>query len=211
MRHRLLLLLFPLLAACQTAAQTEEKPDIDEWQVLKAEAVKDPFARSNEFSVNFAAYTDSEWCYPLPGARVISPFGGKRRHAGTDLKTRTGALDTIYAVFAGTVTLSGPHFGYGNFVLIRHANGLETGYSHNTKNLVKVGQWVRAGQPVAIMGRTGRSSTDHLHFETRVNGKAFDSEKIFDHAAHQLRRAKFVFTRRPNGTLRITSEAAKAQ
>lgn len=211
MNYRLIFLLFPLFMASSTAAQTGVKPDIDEWQVLKAEAAKDPFARRNQFSVNFAAYADGDWCYPLPGSRVISPFGGARRHAGTDLKTTTGGRDTIYAAFAGSVTLSGPHYGYGNFVLIRHANGLETGYSHNTKNLVKKGQWVRAGQPVAIMGRTGRATTDHLHFETRVNGKAFDSEKIFDHANRQLRRAKFVFTRRSNGTLYISSEGAKTE
>ena len=195
-----------LLVGLTAQAQTEEKTDIDEWQVLKAEVAKDPFAHQNQFSINFAVYGDDDWHYPFPGAHIISPFGGKRHHAGTDLKTRTGARDTLRAAFAGEVTMSGPFYGYGNFVLIRHANGLETAYSHNTRNLVKRGQWVRAGQAIAIVGRTGRATTDHLHFEVRVNGKAFDSSKLFDHNANQLRKQKFVFTKQKNGTVKITSE-----
>lgn len=194
-----LFLLVNLLAYGQ-----EEKVDIDEWQVLKAEVSKDPFAHQNQFSINFAVYGEKDWKYPLPGAKIISPYGGSRHHAGTDLKTR--ANDTIYATFPGQIIISGPHYGYGNFVLIRHANGLETAYSHNTKNLVKVGQWVQAGQPIALTGQTGRASTPHLHFETRVNGKAFDSSKLFDHNANKLRMQKFVFTKQGNGIVKITQE-----
>lgn len=206
MKTKLLILIPIFFCSLPSMAQTEEKTDIDEWQVLKAEVAKDPFAHQNQFSINFAVYGDNDWHYPFPGAHIISPFGGKRHHAGTDLKTRTGARDTLRAAFPGEVTMSGPFYGYGNFVLIRHANGLETAYSHNTRNLVKRGQWVQAGQPIAIVGRTGRATTDHLHFETRVNGKAFDSSKLFDHNANQLRKQKFVFTKQKNGTVKITSE-----
>jgi methyl-accepting chemotaxis protein len=69
---------------------------------------------------------------------------------------------------------------------MRHANGLETLYSHNSRNLVKVGQWLQAGDPVGIEGRTGRATTDHLHFELRVKGKSFDSSRVFDHANNAL-------------------------
>ena len=181
----------------------DEIPDIDEWQVMKVEAAKDPFIHGGQFTINFANYTEEEWCYPLPGAKFLSPYGGARHHGGTDIKTFAG--DTTRAAFPGEVILSGPHYGYGYCVILRHANGLETLYSHHSRNLVKVGQWLHAGDPVGLEGRTGRATTDHLHFETRVKGKSFDSERIFDHANHALRRQIFVVTKQKNGSLKFTS------
>ena len=188
-------------------AQEEEPVDIDEWQVMKVEAAKDPFIHGDQFTINFANYTVEEWCYPLPGGKVISPFGGARHHGGTDIKTHAG--DTTRAAFPGEVILSGLHYGYGNCVIMRHANGLETLYSHHSRNLVKVGQWLQAGEPVGIEGRTGRATTDHLHFEIRVKGKAFDTERIFDHDNRTLRRQIFVVTKQKNGTLKFTAEQMK--
>ena len=185
----------------------DETPDIDEWQVMKVEAAKDPFAHGDQFTINFANYTEEEWCYPLPGAKFLSPYGGARHHGGTDIKTFAG--DTTRAAFPGEVILSGPHYGYGYCVILRHANGLETLYSHHSRNLVRVGQWLHAGDPVGLEGRTGRATTDHLHFETRVRGKSFDSERIFDHANHTLRKQIFVVTKHKNGTLKFTSEIIK--
>jgi len=182
----------------------DDIPDIDEWQVMKVEAAKDPFAHGDQFTINFANYTEEEWAYPLPGAKVISPYGGKRHHGGTDIKTRAG--DTLRAAFPGEVMISGPYYGYGNCVIMRHANGLETLYSHNSRNLVKVGQWLHAGEPVGIEGRTGRATTDHLHFEVRVKGKSFDSGRIFDHANNTLRRQIFVIHKQKNGALKFTAE-----
>jgi len=180
------------------------KVDIDQWQALKEEAVKDPFAKSNQFSIHFDKLKDDEWHYPLPGAHIISPYGGKRRHSGTDVKTRPN--DTIYAAFPGTVTMSQVYYAYGNTIIIRHANGLETLYSHQSKNLVKKGQWVKAGQPIGLTGRTGRATTEHLHFETRVNGKTFDSSKLYEHNNNTIKRKKFTFTKGANGAVRITEE-----
>lgn len=184
------------------AQKDDEQVDIDEWQVMRVAAAKDPFEKSKQFSINFANYADEEWHYPLPGGKVISPFGGSRRHGGTDIKTKAG--DTIRAAFPGEVILSGPFYAYGNFIVIRHANGLETAYSHNVRNLVKKGTWVHAGQPIALTGRTGRASTEHLHFETRVRGKAFDSSKIYDHSKHSIKREVMVFTKQPNGQIHIS-------
>ena len=138
---------------------------------------------------------------------MISAFGGSRRHGGTDIKTRAG--DTIRAAFPGEVILSGPYYAYGNFIVLRHANGLETAYSHNLRNLVKKGTWVQAGQPIALTGRTGRASTEHLHFETRVRGKAFDSAKIYDHAKHSIKREIITFTKQSNGQIHISIEDKK--
>jgi murein DD-endopeptidase MepM/ murein hydrolase activator NlpD len=127
------------------------------------------------------------WSYPLPGAKVISPYGsrGGRRHTGVDLKTVN--KDNILAAFDGEVVFSGPFSGYGNLIRIRHDNGLETYYSHNSKNLVKVGEQVKAGQVIALTGQTGRASTPHLHFETRVNGKPQNPAKYFDLSNGKLR------------------------
>lgn len=192
------------MIALSSHAQSEAN-DIDIWQTLKVEAAKDPFEKTNQFTINFANYAIEEWCYPLPGGKVISPFGGARHHAGTDIKTKAG--DSIRAAFPGEVILSGPHFGYGNCIVMRHANGLETLYSHNSKNLVKVGEWIQAGEAIALEGRTGRATTDHLHFETRVKGKAFDSSQIYDHDKHSIKQEVMVFTKQPNGTLKITVAA----
>ena len=76
--------------------------------------------------------------------------------------------------------MSKPYYAYGNLVVIRHANGLETIYSHNCKNLVRSGDVVKAGQPIGLTGRTGRATTEHVHFETRINGQHFNPNLIFD-------------------------------
>ena len=197
----------PLKGVGGSAFAQDDIPDIDEWQVMKVEAAKDPFAHGNQFTINFANYTEEEWCYPLPGGKVISPYGGARHHGGTDIKTHVG--DTTRAAFPGEVILSAPYYAYGNCVVLRHANGLETLYSHHSRNLVKVGQWLQAGDPVGIEGRTGRATTDHLHFEVRVKGEAFDTERIFDHANNSLRRQIFVVTKQEKGALKFTSEEIK--
>ena len=127
------------------------------------------------------------WSYPLPGAKVISPYGsrGGRRHTGVDLKTVN--KDNILAAFDGEVVFSGPFSGYGNLIRIRHDNGLETYYSHHSKNLVKVGEQVKAGQVIALTGQTGRASTPHLHFETRIGGQAVNPNRFFDHQTYSIR------------------------
>lgn len=162
--------------------------DIDEFQAIQLEEkVKNAStAKSNEFTVNFATMKQGEWAYPMQGAHVISPFGGKRRHAGTDIKRQPG--DPIYAAFDGQVVLSGTHYGYGLCIVIRHSNGFETLYSHQSKNSVKVGDWVKAGQKIGIVGRTGRATTEHCHFEMRCNGRPFDTSRVFDHQNNTLKK-----------------------
>ena len=134
------------------------------------------------------AKVSKQWCFPLPGAKVISPFGkrGGRLHSGVDIKTKD--KDNIYAAFDGEVIFSGKYYGYGNLVRIKHANGLETYYSHNSKNLVKVGEKVKAGQLIALTGQTGSATTPHLHFEIRLNGKAQNPAKYFNFTNYTLRK-----------------------
>lgn len=125
--------------------------------------------------------------YPLPEAKVISPYGrrGGRSHTGVDIKTRPN--DNILAAFDGVVTMSQRYAAYGNLIKIRHERGLETWYSHNSKNLVSVGDRVKAGQVIALTGQTGRASTAHLHFELRLNGAAQNPSLLFDHVVHKVK------------------------
>ena len=164
----------------------------------KDEPVKmqDPFGGSTKFTLNLASIPEDEWCYPLPGAKVISPYGrrGGRTHSGVDLKTKPN--DPIYAAFDGVVTMSQVYSGYGNCIIVRHGNGLETLYSHNSKNLVKVGDHVKCGQKIALTGRTGRATTEHLHFEVRVGGVHYNPNMIFDHNTRQLKKDKVTFQKR---------------
>lgn len=168
----------------------ETRPKTDSKERLIA---SDPFGGGTKFTLNLANISDKEWCYPLPGAKVISPYGarGGRRHTGVDLKTKPN--DPILAAFDGVVRMSQVFYGYGNCVVIRHANGMETLYSHNVKNLVKVGDHVKCGQQIALTGRTGRATTEHLHFEVRVGGKPYDPSVIFDHSTHQLKKVQVTF------------------
>jgi murein DD-endopeptidase MepM/ murein hydrolase activator NlpD len=182
----------------------EHDPWVDEQ--LKADEAKavvnsDPFGGANKFTLDLSAIQAGQWYYPLPGAKVISPYGtrGSHRHSGVDIKTKPN--DNILAVFDGIVTMSQPFSGYGNCIILRHANGLETLYSHNSKNLVKVGDHVKAGQVIALTGRTGRASTEHLHFEVRVNGHHYDPQILFDHSTRTLKSHRLTFTK--NGGISI--------
>ena len=98
-----------------------------------------------------------------------SPFTGlNEKHDGWDIAARTGS--NIRAPGDGTVILVGRQNGYGNFLEIDHGYGLKTRFAHTTKNLVKVGDKVKRGQVIALVGNTGRSTGPHLHYEVHLNG-----------------------------------------
>ncbi len=160
-------------------------------------STNDPFQGKQFYRLNLDLIGSdaNAWHYPLDNAHVISGFGGRRHHSGTDIKNGPGTK--IYAAFDGKVIQSGVFSGYGKCITIRHRNGLETRYSHNSKNLVTVGEMVKAGQVIGIVGRTGRATTEHVHFETRINGKAFDSSYVFDHVKNTLQKGTLQF--RKNG------------
>lgn len=177
-----------VFSACaqNTASAVAQQPD----NVAPSAAVEE---HADRYVVNFAAMPAAEWCYPLPGAKVISPYGGRNRrgHSGVDIKTKPA--DDIFAAFDGVVTMSESYYGYGKCIIIRHAFGVETLYSHNKKNLVKVGDHVKAGQKIALTGQTGRATTPHLHFECRLGGRPFDPAILWDHQTHSLRLDSFIF------------------
>ena len=139
---------------------------------------------------------DSASTFVVPNqVKVFSRFGTRRgrAHQGVDLPLRTGT--PVYAAFDGRVRASMYNSGYGNLVIIRHENGLETYYGHLSKREVEVGDWVHAGDEIGLGGSTGRSTGPHLHFETRYMGFAFDPEWIADYETGQLRKNVFVLRR----------------
>ena len=160
---------------------------------LDPDEVSDPFTITNTFRLDLEKIEAKAWAYPLPEAKVISPYGGKRRHSGVDLKTK--ANDEIVAAFDGEVVASGPYYGYGNCIRIKHAYGLETLYSHQSKNFVKKGDKVKAGQVIGLTGRTGRATTEHLHFEMSFGGRRLDPAIVFDHSNHKLKAATLHLTK----------------
>lgn len=105
--------------------------------------------------------------WPVDGI-LTSKFGkrGKGKHEGIDIGAKKGT--SIFAAAAGTVKFSGwGPTGYGKMVIVKHPNHLTTVYAHNSKNLVKEGVKVKKGQLIARVGKTGRASGPHLHFEVR--------------------------------------------
>jgi len=121
------------------------------------------------------------FCMPTTNRKVNSNFGRRwgRRHEGMDVKVYVG--DTIRAAFDGKVRIvrNDPR-GYGQFIVIRHTNGLETLYGHLSRQLVRPDEVVMAGQPIGLGGNTGRSTGSHLHFETRLLGEPIDPSLMFD-------------------------------
>ena len=114
-----------------------------------------------------------EFAWPVEGM-VASGFGRRRMgwHAGIDIKADMGT--PVLAAAAGTVIFSGWSASYGRLVKIQHPNGFVTVYAHNSENLVQVGDEVEAGKMIATVGRSGRASDHHLHFEIRREGMAFN-------------------------------------
>ena len=149
-----------------------------------------------QFYGNAIALVDSASRFVVPyQTKVFSRFGIRRgrRHQGVDLPLKTGT--PVVAAFDGRVRASTYSKGYGNLVIIRHENGLETFYGHLSKREVEVGDWVRAGDEIGLGGSTGRSTGPHLHFETRYQGYAFDPEWIADYENGELRKNVFVLRR----------------
>ena len=137
--------------------------------------------------------------YHCPFIGDIHPrgkFGPRRgrRHQGVDLPLKTG--DPIYAAFTGKVRFAKYMSGFGNLIIIRHENGIETFYAHLSKMHVKVGDWVNAGDVIGLGGSTGRSTGPHLHFETRYNGFAFDPQWLIDFKTGELRHRLFVLKKK---------------
>lgn len=162
-----------------TEADYEKGRQAEEAARAAEEAAK---ARSIPSSGDRGQLNNQGWALPVSGwisdvfgPRPVRPAAGVGAfHYGTDIAASCGV--TVYAASAGTVQYSGWLGTYGNWVLIDHGSGVQTGYAHNSELLVSRGDRVEAGQPVALVGSTGASSGCHLHFETRVDGARIDPQ-----------------------------------
>jgi len=132
-----------------------------------------------------ANYIGGNMIWPCPGnMRVVSPFGMRlhpilkvwKMHTGIDIDAKTG--DANVAANSGKVIIAGWDGGYGNTVVIDHGGGITTLYAHASKLLVHVGDIVKQGQTVSLVGMTGLATGPHLHFEIRVNGVPVDPLKF---------------------------------
>ena len=168
----------------------------DHWDTTNIHAYKDvelntlPEATAIRLVDSLESYH-----YPYIG-RITSRYGPRkgRAHQGLDLGLKTG--DPIYATFDGKVRISKAAGDYGNLVVIRHNNGLETYYAHLSQRDVEVGDWGVAGQQIGLGGSTGRSTGPHLHYEVRYKGQSFDPERIIDFSNGNLRRDELLLKRR---------------
>ncbi len=120
------------------------------------------------------------WISSLFGMRN-DPFTGRLAfHAGIDFAGTPRSA--VQAVAGGIITDAGERYGYGQLVEINHGNGYVTRYGHNSKILVKVGDQVKKGERIALMGETGRATGPHVHFEVLLNGVVVDPQRYIEAA-----------------------------
>lgn len=166
------------------------------------------YANSTFDKSDLLRITDSLHGYAFPiESETTSGFGRRHGgyHKGIDIPISTGTK--IVAAFDGKVRYAKYNSGgFGNLVIIRHPNGLETYYAHMSKLKVKVNQVVKAGQLIGLSGNTGRSYSPHLHFEVRYYDVAIDPEKLFDLEKYCLRKDIAIVDdlMRPNGAPKKT-------
>lgn len=194
-------LLIPILLISLSTTMQGKNPPFTPMEINHIRvATPKLFEQDKQIELFFDNLSDADFAFPLPGAKVISPYGrGRGHHSGIDIKT--SAKDTIRCAFDGVVRMAKPYSAYGNVIVVRHPSGLETIYSHNFKNFVNSGDTVKVGQAIALTGRTGRASTEHLHFETRINGQHFDPSLIFNMKEGTLNRRNISCTKKDNGIL----------
>ncbi len=150
--------------------------------------------KQEEALIKLTEPTDCGFVLPFKGA-VTSEFGWrhKRPHYGTDIDLETG--DKVVAAFDGMVRIAKLNRSYGNVVIIRHNNGLETVYAHLSKILVEAGQRIEAGQELGLGGNTGHSFGSHLHFEMRYLGQAIDAEDFVNFENGSLKKNDIVISK----------------
>ena len=110
------------------------------------------------------------------GVRIDPFIGRPAMHTGIDFRGNTG--EPIHATAGGTVTVAGWSGGYGRMIEVNHGNGLATRYGHLSEIDVTVGQSIKIGQVIGLLGSTGRSTGPHVHYETRIDGEAVDPQRF---------------------------------
>ncbi|MDR3327857.1 MAG: peptidoglycan DD-metalloendopeptidase family protein [Prevotellaceae bacterium] len=183
----------------------ESKDELEDYDVPSDKLYN--FSWSSEFlnpyKVSINDLPDStlvdcrNFVFPVNTGSITSPFGTRhgRFHYGTDIALHIG--DTVKAAFDGTVRIVDyePR-GYGNYIVIRHNNGLESVYAHLSKSLVENNQTIKSGEIIGLGGTSGRSTGPHLHFELRFLGNAFNTDKIVDYDNHKIRYDTYFITKK---------------
>jgi murein DD-endopeptidase MepM/ murein hydrolase activator NlpD len=167
------------------------------WSAIPASEFYDEFDEQSVFTITpenafpenqmLVIQSDSLGKYVHPHQGIItSKYGWRdgKMHKGTDIDLKKG--QAIVAAFDGMVRVARKQGAYGNVVIIRHYNGLETVYAHLSKIKVKPGQVIAAGQILGLGGSTGRSSGPHLHFEVRFKGQALNSSNFISYAEGKM-------------------------
>jgi murein DD-endopeptidase MepM/ murein hydrolase activator NlpD len=143
-------------------------PSAGDKAPMPARAPADFFFAVPDFADGLTAFI-----WPKEGA-ITSSFGRRRLgwHRGIDIMGERG--DPIFAAASGVVVVSGVEPRYGRVVKIEHEHNFTTVYAHNDDNFVAVGDWVVTGQRIGSIGRTGRATSYHLHFEIRRDGRVYN-------------------------------------
>lgn len=157
----------------------------DEWDSLKIHYPRFDFKTKEDTTYLPLICSSAPYFHPVQG-KVTSNFGWRRSrfHYGIDVDLNTG--DTVYNAFRGVVRVTKRSKSYGNVVVVRHDNGLETLYAHLHRIHVSSGDTIMEGQSIGLGGNTGRSRGSHLHFEIRYLGAAISPLEIIDFKEYKL-------------------------
>ncbi|MFN0275566.1 MAG: peptidoglycan DD-metalloendopeptidase family protein [Chitinophagales bacterium] len=171
-----------------------------------AEEKFDPTKMQGTIFVDVLMNKVSTFSMPVPGV-INSNFGWRRGrvHSGIDLDLETG--DSVAAILDGIVHSAEYTGGYGNLVVLKHKNGLETYYAHLQELLVVPGQSITSGAVLGLGGSTGRSTGPHLHFEVRYMGAAFDPRLMIDFEQGTLKSETLLLDK---NTFKVVSQASKS-
>ena len=149
------------------------------WETNKLFPEKDclQLKRDSSTTLDLKAYGHVNYINPINGV-ITSNFGWRdsTQHKGIDIGLKWG--DKVVAALDGMVRFASRSGGYGNVIIIRHYNGLETVYAHLSKIKVKPGQIISAGQLIGLGGNTGHTTGPHLHFEVRFKGVAINPKYL---------------------------------
>lgn len=172
----------------------------NEWDEDITNLFKDQFAFDTTYTLELE---NAEFgCFKMPSwGPMSSPFGWRnnRYHKGIDIQLRKG--DTVSCAFDGMVRFAQKKGAYGNVVIVRHYNGLETVYGHLFKISVAEGQVVGAGDLIGLAGNTGRSTGPHLHFEVRFMGVPVDPQYFISFDYGSLMYNTVLFKKNKSGLL----------
>ena len=176
----------------ETEMPLEYRTSVEQYRLLMRASVATPWQRQNLLDDRWGTTLPSLWPVegPMTGSfgERLDPFNGEGSfHAGLDISTPYGS--PVRAAGDGIVDSAERVAGYGMIVDIEHSRGIVTRYAHLAGFTVAPGQAVRAGEIIGHVGRTGRSTGPHLHYEVRVNGTPVNPVKYLSPAHEQLKRA----------------------